>query len=395
MNDINELNQCYTPLLAIEEAARCLLCNDAPCSQSCPAGTDPGKFIRSLRFRNLKGAIETIRTNNILGGVCSRVCPTEKYCQLACSRTSIDRPIEIGKLQQFLIDYEKTINFNPLKAVEITKEKIAIIGSGPSSLAASSELAKKGYNVTVFEKKEKLGGWLRYGIPSFRLGEDILDYEISLIKNLGVTFITNCEFNKDITIESLEKDGFKVILIGTGYDLGRTLPLFDNCNKVENAVDFLSRIKNSNNNLKIEDNILIIGGGDVAIDAATSAKLLGAKNVKVIARETMEEFPASEGELKNARNLKISIFDGFTPTDYSNNKVTFINNTNETITILPDKIILAIGQIASLPQDILNIKKKNIFFAGDISEGDKTVVYAIKTGKDVAEKIIEFLGGDR
>ena len=99
-NYMEELEECYTPLLAIEEAARCLLCNDAPCSQSCPAGTDPGKFIRSLRFRNLKGAIETIRTNNVLGGICSRICPTEKYCQLACSRTGIDKPIEIGKLQQ-------------------------------------------------------------------------------------------------------------------------------------------------------------------------------------------------------------------------------------------------------------------------------------------------------
>lgn len=394
-NYMEELEECYTPLLAIEEAARCLLCNDAPCSQSCPAGTDPGKFIRSLRFRNLKGAIETIRTNNVLGGICSRICPTEKYCQLACSRTGIDKPIEIGKLQQFLTDYGRKIKFNPLKASPITKEKIAIIGSGPAGLAASAKLAQNGYDVTIFEKNEKFGGWLRYGIPPFRLGEDIIDYEISLIKNLGVKFINNFEFTKDMTINSLENNGFKAILIATGYDNGRMLPLFDKSNKVINAVDFLREIKSNETKRNIEENILIIGGGDVALDAATSAKLLGATNVKVVARENMDNFPASKGELKNARELNISIFDGFTPLDYSNDKVTFINDSKDTMTITPDKIILAVGQVSTLPEEIKTCKKSSVFFAGDIAQGDKTVVYAIKSGKEAADNIMEYLGGDR
>ena len=391
----DELEQCYTPLLAIEEAARCLLCNDAPCSQSCPAGTDPGKFIRSLRFRNLKGAIETIRTNNILGSSCSRICPTEKYCQLACSRTEIDKPIEIGKLQQFLTDYEKKINFKVLKPVPLTKEKIAIIGSGPSGLTAGAQLAKEGYKVTIFEKKDKFGGWLQYGIPPFRLGEDIIDYEIDLIKDLGVTFINNCEFNKDITVDSLEKEGFKAILIATGFDYGKSIPLFSGKDSIISAVDFLTLAKTSKEQFKIDNNILVIGGGDVAMDAATTAKLLGAQKVKVVARENMDNFPASENELALAKELKISIYDGFTPLEYTNNKITFINEEKDTLVLSPDKIILALGQKSSLPENILNLKKDNIFFSGDLVPGDKTVVYSIKTGKEIAQKIISYLGGDR
>ena len=142
----------FTHRTAIEEAARCLLCHDAPCSKGCPAGTDPAKFVRSIRFRNVKGAAETIRSNNVLGGSCARVCPYDRLCEEACSRCGIDRPIEIGKLQRYAIEQEEIFGMKTLEAGEAKPGKVACIGAGPASLAAAAELRKAGYAVTIFEK---------------------------------------------------------------------------------------------------------------------------------------------------------------------------------------------------------------------------------------------------
>ena len=153
------------PRIAMEEAARCLLCHDAPCSKSCPAGTDPARFIRSIRFRNVKGAAEIIRENNPLGGICARVCPYEKFCQEACSRCGIDRPIRIGMLQQYVIQQEKVYGMQVLQApMEKKNKRIACVGSGPASLTVATQLAMAGYDVTVFEREAKIGGMMTYGI---------------------------------------------------------------------------------------------------------------------------------------------------------------------------------------------------------------------------------------
>ena len=387
-----EFEKTMTSLVAIEEASRCLLCEDAPCSVGCPAGTDPGRFIRSLYFKNLKGAAERIRENNILGGICAKVCPTEKYCKKACSRTGIDKPIEIGKLQNFLIDFERESNLKVIKKVALEKEKVAIIGSGPSGLTAASELAKKGYNVTIFEKQEKFGGWLRYGIPEYRLGTDILDYELNLIKEQGVEFKNNSIFGKDITVESLEKDDFKAILFATGNNKGKTLEIFKNTN-TEVAVDFLSKVKTAKK-MEGKKNIVIVGGGDVALDCAVTCKIFGCKNVKVVAVETLENLPASKAELETSLEMKIQIIGGFIPEKVENKKVIFKSVDGEDeLSLSSDLTILAIGQTSDLDPQIKNENKKNLFFSGDIVEGEKTVVWAIKSGKEIANEIIEFLGG--
>lgn len=169
-----ELIPAFTPLLAIKEASRCLLCHDAPCSQSCPAETDPGKFIRSVYFRNIKGAAETIRENNALGAVCARVCPTEKLCQQGCSRSGIDTPIDIGRLQRFVTDFEQQTAMQIYQPGRKDKGKVAIIGAGPAGLQASVTLTNLGYDVTLFEKEAQPGGWLRHGIPEFRLPQKVL-----------------------------------------------------------------------------------------------------------------------------------------------------------------------------------------------------------------------------
>ncbi len=388
-----EFEGTLSPLVAIEEAGRCLLCEDAPCSSECPAGTSPDKFIRSLYFRNLKGAVERIRENNILGGVCAHVCPTESYCKKGCSRSDIDRPVEIGKIQRFLTEYERKLNLNYVKKSPLTKEKVAIIGSGPAGLTAASELAKEGYKATIFEKSEKIGGWLRYGIPEYRLGEEILDHEINFIKEQGVEFNLNSEFGRDITLESLQNEGYKSVLFATGNNTGRTLPVFEDKENVEVAVDFLTRIKKGQKN-NIGKNVVVVGGGDVALDAACSAKLLGAESVKVVALETLDKLPASEEELKIANELNIQIIGGFVPESVELDRILFKGtDSRDKMESYCDKVIVAIGQKSNLDSNVRAEKSSNIFFAGDIAKGDKTVVYAIRSGKENAKSIIEFLGG--
>ncbi|MWF90588.1 NAD-dependent dihydropyrimidine dehydrogenase subunit PreA [Escherichia coli] len=171
---MDELTPAFTPLLAIKEASRCLLCHDAPCSQACPAQTDPGKFIRSIYFRNFKGAAETIRENNALGAVCARVCPTEKLCQSGCTRAGVDAPIDIGRLQRFVTDFEQQTGMEIYQPGTKTLGKVAIIGAGPAGLQASVTLTNQGYDVTIYEKEAQPGGWLRNGIPQFRYPDKVL-----------------------------------------------------------------------------------------------------------------------------------------------------------------------------------------------------------------------------
>lgn len=400
----------FSPFFAIEEASRCLLCYDAPCSKACPAGTDPAKFIRSLRFRNLKGAAETIRENNILGGVCARVCPTSQYCEEACSRCGIDEPIKIGKLQRYLTDYENVLKMEVLEKAEITKEKIAIIGSGPSGLCAAAELAKSGYDVTVFEAREKLGGWLTYGIPEERLPNKVVENEINYVKNLGVNFVTKCRIFENKTIEDLKKEGFKAILISVGLQKSKNIEIEGiDLDGVLNGVEFLSKV-NIDKKAIIGDKVIIIGGGDVAMDCAVVAKRLGVSDVKVVYRRLIENMPASIESIKEVQNLNIPIFTGFKPVKIKGDenkveKVKFEGKFDKSSMKLPaDNIIFAIGQQSEISDENINknkggiINTKNyatnidgVFASGDIVEGDKTVVYAIKTGKEAASAIIDYL----
>ena len=200
----------FTHRTAIEEAARCLLCHDAPCSKGCPAGTDPAKFVRSIRFRNVKGAAETIRSNNVLGGSCARVCRYDRLCEEACSRCGIDRPIEIGKLQRYAIEQEEIFGMKTLEAGEAKPGKVACIGAGPASLAAAAELRKAGYAVTIFEKEEKAGGMLTYGIVPSRLPQSVIDHDVAMVEAMGVKF----EFGKKVTIADV--DDYDAVFVGTG-----------------------------------------------------------------------------------------------------------------------------------------------------------------------------------
>ncbi len=394
---LEEMDAPFSLKLLFEEASRCLLCLDAPCSKFCPAGTDPAKFIRSVRFKNLKGAAETIYENNPFGATCSRVCPTEKYCEYGCLRSGIDTPIQINKIQRFLMDVMEN---TPLEAAPKTNQKVAIIGAGPSGLTAAYTLAKNGINVTIYEKEKELGGYLRYGIPPCRLPNAILDKEIKRILSLGVKVFPEQKIDD---YEKLKKK-YDAIIVAIGFQKGKILDLFKNNPHVELATSFLKRVKEKEGHIKLPSSALVIGGGDVAMDVSSTLKLLGVKQVSDVIYETSIEFKASEKELENARKLGVSLIDGYVPYECHEEVVSFRHrNIESTLVISSPLIILAIGQMIDVANRNIELNssgeainpKSGVFYCGDITEGDKTVVSSVRSGKIVAEQVRQYLGRER
>lgn len=381
---------------AMEEASRCLLCEDAPCSKGCPANTNPGKFIRSIRFRNPIGAAETIRTNNILGGSCALVCPYDKLCEKECARTGIDKPIQIGKLQQYAVEVEKESGIEFLKVPdEKLGKKVCIVGAGPAGLAAAARLATAGVDVVIYEQFKKAGGILTYGITPSRLDQETVDFDISRVEKLGVKF----EFNHKITKDEIEelKEKYDAIFIGVGLWKSQ-IPDIEgkDLEGVVSALDFLKEVRENNGKIELPQNVYIIGGGDVAIDCATSVKQLGVENVAIVYRRTFELAPANRREWDYLNSLGVPVYTRFAPEkligeDGKLVRAEFRSMDNDNfMSLKADKIIFAVGQkLDEDYQEILN--DKNIFVAGDAYNGGDTVVQAVKEGKEAAEKILEFL----
>ena len=397
---MKEYEAGFNPRLVMEEASRCLLCHDAPCSKACPAGTDPAKFIRSVRFKNVKGAAETVRVNNILGAICARVCPTERYCQLGCSRSGIDKPIDIGRIQRYVTDSEDAFKMDILEVKKPNGKKVAVIGSGPAGLSVAGYLQMEGYSVTVFEKEAKAGGYLRYGIPEYRLPSTVVDKEIKRIEKLGVTIETNHPVED---VNALKKE-YDAVVVATGHSKGKMLPIFEGKRFVKTAVDFLHEAKRRKGNIKVPENVLVIGGGDVAMDTVTTLKLLGVKQVTDVVYETFEEFKASKKELSGAQEQGVSIIDGYVPVALKGKKVVFEHRfIKAKLEVKADLIILAVGQYTEANkfgfevnklQEVTNGNKNGIFVCGDIAPGgEKTVVYAVKNAKEVASSVKKYLGG--
>ena len=394
----------FTHRTALEEAARCLLCHDAPCSKGCPAGTDPAKFIRSIRFRNVRGAAETIRENNILGGSCARVCPYDRLCEEACSRCGIDRPIEIGKLQRYAIEAEEVFGMKTLVAGEAKPGKVACIGAGPASLAAAAELRKAGYEVTIFEKEEKAGGMLTYGIVPSRLPQRVIDHDIAQVEGLVVKF----EFGKKVAIAYVAD--YDAIFVGTGL-WATKLPPIDgtDLDGVYAAADYLKAARTTET--QPGKKVVVVGGGDVAVDCAVTAKLLGADEVKIVYRRSLEEAPGNMNEFHYALELGVGITTNMAPKavegDGKVNAITFTGREGvldgSELKIACDTVVFAIGQAPEAVEGVeANAKggvaaeagKTNIakvFAAGDIVNGGKTVVEAVAAGKEAAAAIIEYL----
>lgn len=398
----------FTHRTAMEEAARCLLCHDAPCSKGCPAGTDPAKFIRSIRFRNVKGAAETIRENNILGGTCARVCPYDRLCEEACSRCGIDKPIEIGKLQRYAIEQEEVFGMKTLEAPDKKAGNVACVGAGPASLACAAELAKAGYNVTVIEREAKAGGVLTYGIVPSRLPQAVVDHDIAQVEGLGVEF----KFNTEAKAADLE--AYDAVFVGAGL-WGANLPQIDgiDLDGVYAAVDFLKEARTKGEKFAPGKKVLVVGGGDVAVDCAVTAKLLGAEDVKIVYRRTLEEAPGNMSEFQYALSLGIGITTGMAPAAINGSgkveTVDFAGFRDEAakLTLSADTIVFATGQTPEDMSKIAAVKLaakgtieateagvtavENVFAAGDIVNGGKTVVEAVAAGKEAAASMIAYL----
>lgn len=414
---LSEAVSGFTPRTAMEEAARCLLCHDAPCSQGCPAGTDPGKFIRSIRFRNVKGAAETIRENNILGGSCARVCPYDRLCEEFCSRCGIDRPIQIGKLQRFAIEQEKLFDMNILSApAEKKGKKVACIGGGPASLAVAATLAQDGYDVTIYEANAKAGGMCSYGITPARLPQEVVDHDVAQVEKLGVKFVYNTKVGKDVKFEDLKKD-FDAVFVGVGLWAPKVpnIPGKD-LKGVYSAVDYLKGARENEGKFDPGKKVIVIGGGDVAMDCASTAKLLGAQ-VAIWYRRTIDEAPANMAEIQYVTELGVPMTNNFAPKEILGNAkgeveyMVFSGREGRLdgaeAKVTADTVVFAIGQAPEDLSDVVPVKVDEkggivvenncitnldgVFACGDITNGGKTVVEAVAAGKVAAYEIASYL----
>lgn len=385
----------YDARLAMEEASRCLLCEDAPCSRDCPAGTDPGRFIRAIRFRNFKGAAKTIRENNILGASCAEICPFHKLCESACSRTGIDRPIRIGKLQAFAMEQEKAFGMQTLVAGKATGKKVLCIGAGPASLAVAAKLAQMGVAVKIIDENAKPGGVLRYGITPSRLGDDIVDQDIAAVRSLGVEFELGRRVHGNELAE-LRKQ-YDAVFIGVGMSDSKQIMSLPGreLKGCESAVAFLKRARSSGGKIDHLGRVVIIGGGDVAMDCASTSKQLGADSVHVTFIETLENMPANKPELDYVISLGVPVMPAFMPTEVvGKDKVEGVQllsmDKASNLYLKADTVVFAVGQRVS--DDYQDLPKGEGFFVGgDLANGGKTVVHAVADGKRVAVEIAEFL----
>jgi dihydropyrimidine dehydrogenase (NAD+) subunit PreT len=336
-------------------------------------------------------------------------------CEEACSRTGIDRPIQIGRLQAFAVAMEKEYGMNVLEAPKADKEKVACIGAGPASLTVAQRLALGGYKVTIFDEHDKPGGVLTYGIIPPRLPQDVVDFDVQKVKDLGVEFVMNTKVGRDVTIDQLKEKGYKAFFIGAGVWKSKEVDVKGKDLKgVTYAVEFLKKARESNGGWKVDGEVIVIGGGDVAMDCAATAKLLGADRVTIVYRRTLEEAPADIAELEYVQALGVSIFTKFKPKEIigENGKVAGLIAEGadgfSQLTLKADHVIFAIGQEAEDMKKIASFELNEngtiacdinkgftnidgVFAAGDIVNGGKTVNEAVAAGKSVADSIINYL----
>ena len=430
----------YTKEQAVEEAKRCLNCKNKPCMNGCPVHVRIPEFIEAITKEDFKKAYEIIKDTSSLPVVCGRVCPQETQCEKYCVRGIKGEPVAIGRLERFVADYcmqnEKTKLAEPKK----NGKKVAVIGAGPTGLTCAGDLAKAGFEVTVFEAFHKAGGVLVYGIPEFRLPKDIVGKEIDGLKDLGVIFETNVVVGKTVSIDDLRDEGFEAFFIGTGAGLPAFMNIpGEDLMGVYSANEFLTRINlmkgykfpEYDTPVHIGKSVAVVGGGNVAMDAARCAKRLGAETVYIIYRRSEQEMPARKEEVHHAKEEGI-VFKMLT------NPVEVLGNEDGWVTGIrliemelgePDKsgrrkpvpkpdsefvldvdnVIIAIGQtpnplIASTTENldtaswggiVVDDNGKtsisDVYAGGDAVSGAATVILAMGAGKTAAKSIIDKL----
>ena len=429
----------YTEDQAIDEAKRCLNCKHKPCTTGCPVQIDIPAFVAEVANGNFEEAYKIIIKSSSLPAVCGRVCPQENQCDGKCVRGIKGEPVAIGRLERFVADwYMKNVNESPKKA-ESNGHKVAIIGSGPSGLTCAGDLVKKGYDVTVFEAFHVAGGVLVYGIPEFRLPKSIVQKEIDNLKALGVKIETNMVIGKILSIDELMQEyGFEYVYIGTGAGLPRFMNISgENLKGVYSANEFLTRInlmkaykENSSTPVMRAKKVAVVGGGNVAMDAARSALRLGAEEVYIVYRRSEKELPARAEEVEHAKEEGV-VFklltnpleilgneDGFVTgikcvemeldePDASGRRKPVIKENSEFV-IDVDEVIMSIGTspnplIKSTTEGLDTQKwggiiadektgltsRKNVYAGGDAVTGAATVILAMGAGKAAAKAIDE------
>lgn len=425
---------------AVLEANRCLGCKKPQCVSGCPVGVDIPGFINKIKERDIQGAAEIISENSSLPAVCGRVCPQENQCEGKCVFARKSASVAVGKLEKFVADWSRENNIDLSKTKAKNNKKVAVIGSGPAGLACAGDLAKNGYDVTVFEAMHEAGGVLTYGIPEFRLPKkEIVQAEIDNIKKLGVKIETNVVVGKTITIDELmEDENFEAVFIGSGAGLPKFMGIKgENANGVFSANEFLTRVnlmkayrEDYATPIRVGKSVAVVGGGNVAMDAARTALRLGA-NTHIIYRRSEAELPARAEEIHHAKEEGI-IFDTLTnPTeiladengnvrgmmcvkmelgepDASGRRRPIVVEGSEFI-LEVDTVIMSLGTnpnpLITSTTEGLNVNKreciiadengltsrKGVYAGGDAVTGAATVISAMGAGKKAAKAIDEYI----
>lgn len=413
----------YTMREAIDEAKRCLRCKVPSCQKGCPISNDIPDFIYQLSKGNLGEAREILARKTNLPAVCGRICPHEKQCVGHCVLNAKHVPIQVGKLEEFIADFDAEMGLIKENLVHKTRGKVAVIGSGPAGLTVAGDLARQGFNVVIYEKENEPGGVLVYGIPEFRLPKEVVRKEIKKIEALGVTFLTNVMIGPDLTVDDMFSRNYDAIFIGTGTALARNidLPGRDKIGILQ-AIYFLRMVALYNSGdvdrdeipLKQGDKAVIIGAGNVAMDAARTALRAGAGSVAIVYRKGEEDMPALKSEYHSALEEGVQFIWHAEPAQFNGdervNGIT-LKQGDQFLDVDADVIMLAIGSkpasrivstttgIEVNPNGYVVTKekpygmtmRKGVFAGGDVVHQPATVVLAMKEAKKVAEGIASYV----
>jgi glutamate synthase (NADPH/NADH) small chain len=436
--NFDEVALGYTGDEAMKEAKRCLQCDAPMCAEGCPVGIDIPKFVHETAEGRFDDALRTLKDTNNLPAICGRVCPQESQCEKKCILGMKWSPLSIGRLERFIADRDETTAGPDIK---MNGHKVAVVGSGPAGLTAAADLARMGYAVTIFEALHKPGGVLVYGIPEFRLPKAIVDKEVEYIKGLGVEIRLNSIIGKTITIDEIFAQGYEAVFVGSGAGLPTFMHIpGENLNGVYSANEFLTRVNlmkaflfpEYDTPLKRGRSVAVVGGGNVAMDAARTAKRLGAEHVYLIYRRGEDEMPARREELEHAKEEGIEFRLLMNPTkvigdeqrnvkaiecicmelgapDESGRRSPVCKEGSET-TLDVDTVIIAIGTspnpliVKTTPglktgkHGVLEVEpytfktsREGVFAGGDIVSGAATVISAMGQAKEAARAIDDYI----
>jgi len=440
--NFDEVATGYTQEDALKEASRCLMCKNKPCVAGCPVGIDIPAFIKLITEERFEEAYEKIKEKNFLPAVCGRVCPQEQQCAAVCTLGIKNDPVAIGRLERFVSDYaEKSRKAKKNLCRVRTGKKVAVVGSGPAGLTAAGELSKEGVAVTVFESSHEAGGVLVYGIPEFRLPNDVIRKEVEQLKDMGTEVCFGHVIGRTKTLKELFDEGFDAVFIGVGAGLPRFMGIpGENLNGVYSANEFLTRINLMKaylfpeyvTPLKKMKNVVVVGGGNVSMDSARCALRMGAENVYCVYRRTRVEMPARVEEVEHAIEEGVDFRFLSNPVEIESESKDSVGKVKcqrmklgepdasgrrspvpidgEYDFIEADTVVIAIGVSANpllletspglnlnkrgyieINPDTFETSIKNVYAAGDIVSGAATVISAMGGGKRAADAIVKRL----